>query len=46
MEIPDQLLTVYSAEIEEHDGRYVVEVPKREVEVGESPKGEPTALDS
>jgi len=34
MEIPDQLLTVYSAEIEEHDGRYVVEVPKREVEVG------------
>lgn len=35
MEIPDQLLTVYTAEIEEQDGSYVVEVPKREVEVGE-----------
>ena len=35
MEIPNQLLTLYTAEIEEQDGSYVVEVPKREVEVGE-----------
>lgn len=34
MEIPNQLLTVYTAEIEEQGGSYVVEVPKREVEVG------------
>ncbi|WP_096396386.1 TRAM domain-containing protein [Halorubrum trapanicum] len=39
MEIPDQLFTVYTAEIEEQDGSYVVEVPKREVEVGEIHKG-------
>jgi len=35
MEIPDQLLTVYTAKLEEQGGSYVVEVPKREVEVGE-----------
>ena len=35
MEIRDQLLTLYTAEIEEQDGSYVVEVPKRELEVGD-----------
>ena len=35
MEIRDQLLTLYTAEIEEQDGSYVVEVPERELEVGD-----------
>ncbi len=35
MDIPDQLLTIYTAEIQERDGDYVVEVPKRELELGE-----------
>lgn len=39
MEIPEQLLTVYTAGIEEQDGSYVVEVPKREVEVGKIREG-------
>lgn len=34
MELPDQLLTLYSAAIEEQDGRYVVEVPERELDIG------------
>ncbi len=34
MEIPEQLLTFYTAVIEEQNRGYVVEVPKREVEVG------------
>lgn len=35
MEIPDDLLCVFSAEIEEKRDSYVVEVPKREIAVGD-----------
>jgi len=34
MELSDKLLCLFSAEIEERDDRYVVEVPRREVETG------------
>jgi len=34
MEISDQLLCLFSAEITEEDDRYIVEVPKREIETG------------
>ena len=35
MEIPDDLRCVFSAEIEENGDSYVVEVPKREIAVGD-----------
>ena len=38
MEIPDQLRSLFSANVEERDRSYVVEIPKREVEVGEIQK--------
>lgn len=34
MEIPHELMTVFTAEVVEQDGSYVVEVPKREIELG------------
>ena len=34
MEISEKLLCLFSAEIEEDEDRYVVEVPRREVETG------------
>ncbi len=34
MEISDELLCLFSAEITEEDDRYVVELPRREVETG------------
>ncbi len=34
MEISEKLLCLFSAEIEEIDDRYVVEVPRREIETG------------
>ena len=34
MEISDQLLCLFSADITEEDDRYLVEVPKREIETG------------
>jgi len=34
MEISDELLCLFSAEIRDEDDRYVVEVPKREVDTG------------
>ena len=34
MEISDKLLCLFSAEITEEDDRYVVEVPKREIDTG------------
>jgi len=34
MEISDQLLCLFSAEITEEDDRYLVEVPKREIDTG------------
>jgi predicted RNA-binding protein with TRAM domain len=40
MEISDKLLCLFSAEIEEKDDRFVVEVPRREVETGSLAAGE------
>jgi len=34
VDIPESLRSVYTTELREHDGRYVLEVPKREVEDG------------
>ena len=34
MEISEKLLCLFSAEIESDDGRYVVEVPRREIDSG------------
>ena len=34
MEISDELLCLFSAEIRDEDDRYVVEVPKREIDTG------------
>jgi predicted RNA-binding protein with TRAM domain len=34
MEISDKLLCLFSAEVEEEEDRYIVEVPKREIETG------------
>jgi len=34
MEISDQLLCLFSADVTEEDDRYTVEIPKREVETG------------
>lgn len=35
MEIPDQLHSLFSATVEEEEGSYVVELPKREVQRGD-----------
>lgn len=35
MKISEQLLCLFSGNIEEQDGRYVVEIPERELELGE-----------
>jgi predicted RNA-binding protein with TRAM domain len=40
MEISDKLLCLFSAEVEEREGRYVVEVPRREIETGSVDSGE------
>jgi predicted RNA-binding protein with TRAM domain len=40
MEISEKLLCLFSAEVEETDDRYVVEVPKREIETGSVGAGE------
>ncbi|MDR9380362.1 MAG: TRAM domain-containing protein [Natronomonas sp.] len=40
MEISEKLLCLFSAEIEETDDRFVVEVPKREIETGSVGAGE------
>jgi predicted RNA-binding protein with TRAM domain len=34
MEISDKLLCLFSAEVEENEDRFVVEVPRREIETG------------
>jgi len=39
MEISDKLLCLFSAEIEEADDRFVVEVPRREIETGSVESG-------
>jgi len=40
MKISEQLLCLFSGNIEEQDGRYVVEVPEQELELGEIQNGE------
>jgi len=40
MEIPDELLCIFSTRVEEHDGTYTVEIPKRELELGQVEAGE------
>ena len=40
MEISDKLLCLFSAEVEEEGDRFVVEVPRREVETGSLAAGE------
>lgn len=40
MSIPDDLITVFSAHLEERDGAYVVELPEREVSLGTLEAGE------
>jgi predicted RNA-binding protein with TRAM domain len=40
MEISEKLLCLFSADVREADGEYVVDVPKREVETGSLEPGE------
>ena len=40
MEISEKLLCLFSADVEEVDGRFVVEVPRREIETGSVGPGE------
>ena len=40
MEIPDQLRSLFSAQVEYRDGDSVIEVPGREVELGDIQQGE------
>ena len=40
MQIPDQLRCLFSARLEEQDGSYIVEIPKREVRDGDLSPGE------
>lgn len=40
MEISDDLLCLFSAEVKEQDGSYVIEVPKREITTGTLQSGE------
>lgn len=40
MEVPDDLLCLFNAELEEQDGKYVIEVPRYEVSKGQIQVGE------
>ena len=40
MEISEKLLCLFSADVREDDGEYVVEVPRREIETGSLEPGE------
>ncbi|QFU84444.1 TRAM domain-containing protein [Natronorubrum aibiense] len=40
MEVPDNLLCLYNAELEEQDDSYVIEVPAREVSTNQIASGE------
>jgi predicted RNA-binding protein with TRAM domain len=40
MEISDKLMCLFSAEVRDEDDRYVVEIPRREVETGSIDPGE------
>jgi predicted RNA-binding protein with TRAM domain len=39
MEFSDQLLCLFSEQIEQQDGSYVVEIPKRELQLGDLEEG-------
>lgn len=39
MDISDQLLCLFSAQLEQRDGSYVIEVPEQEVQLGEIDDG-------
>ncbi|WP_226039658.1 TRAM domain-containing protein [Natrinema sp. DC36] len=41
MKISDQLLCLFSGQVEERDESYVVEVPKRELQLGDVEEGRP-----
>lgn len=40
MEIPDNLLTLFSGEIEQENGRFIIEIPTSEVTEGDIQSGE------
>ncbi len=40
MEISEKLLCLFSAKVEETDGRFVVEIPRREIETGSVESGD------
>jgi len=40
MDIPDQLRCLFTGQIEERDGKYVIEVPKQELRLGDLAAGE------
>ncbi|WP_254767250.1 TRAM domain-containing protein [Salinilacihabitans rarus] len=40
MEISEKLLCLFSTDVSEEDGRYVIEIPRREVETGDIDPGE------
>ena len=40
MEIPDRLHCLFSADVEQQDGTYTLEVPKREIRIGSLEDGE------
>jgi predicted RNA-binding protein with TRAM domain len=40
MELSDQLRSLFSERVEEQDGSYVVEIPKREIELGTIDEGQ------
>lgn len=40
IEIPDQLLSLYTAELTERNGSYVIEIPSRELHQGDLQRGE------
>ena len=39
MQIPDELLTVFTAELEDQDGTYIIDVPAQELTIGELEQG-------
>lgn len=39
MELPDELLCLFNAQVQERNGSYIIEVPKREVDVGDVEAG-------
>jgi|AntRauMinimDraft_3_1070383.scaffolds.fasta_scaffold00412_1 predicted RNA-binding protein with TRAM domain len=40
MEIPTELLTLFSAQVDQHDGNFVIEVPRGEVDTGDVQRGQ------